>query len=63
VLTDNASNMADAITYLIRVARHAGMRRIATKLRSVRSELLILAAEEISDSDTDGIATAPPDQS
>lgn len=62
MLTTNASNMADAVAYLIKVARHAGMRRIATKLGSVRSELLDLAREEVGEVESDRIVSVPPDQ-
>ena len=54
--------MADAVTYLIGVARHAGMRRIAAKLGNVRSDLLALANEEDGEADPDPIASAPVDR-
>ena len=47
--------MADAISYLIRVAKHSGMGGIATKLGRVRSELLILASQELGEADPDSI--------
>ncbi len=60
-LTTDARNMADAITYLIMVARDAGMRRIATKLAYVRSDLLAHVNEEPDKSENDGIRLTPPE--
>jgi hypothetical protein len=38
-----AHHMAEAVTYLMRVARDAGLRAVATKLGNVRANLLSVA--------------------
>ena len=43
-LVTTASHMAEALGYLARVAVDAGMRRVAVKLITVRTELLVLAS-------------------
>lgn len=43
-VTVTARHMADAVEYLARVAREAGLRRIACRLTNVQANLLNVAA-------------------
>lgn len=44
-LVTTTRNMADAVSFLIRVAADVGLGNVATKLTSVRVKLLTLASE------------------
>ena len=52
-LATTAGHMADALSYLIRVAAEAKMRKIATRLAHVRVEILVLASEDDGDTEYD----------
>ena len=52
-LTTTARHMADAVAYLMRVARQADMRKVAIKLSRVRADLLVLSGDEINKSSSE----------
>lgn len=59
-LSLTARRMADALAYLIRVAKQAEMAKVATKLGSVRADLLTLSGEEIKNAKSKQIHVTPP---
>lgn len=52
IIFRTADHMADAVSFLVGVARQAGMRTVAVKLAAVRTDLLVLASDADGDEDS-----------